>query len=161
MDTRIELTDGSISTRSCSLRDTVSGFSSSSGERAASISGTLWRSAVCDAKSHSEIAAISDDRTHFRYGLSDCDCSFVSLEGWVGGEVRVCGKREIPFFMPSSLPIVDVCAAMEVGQRGYGAARRVQAHKPDSSRHPLIVSILYFLWKHYALPVGWRQHYCG
>lgn len=70
---RIELTLGSISTLSFSFRDTVSGFSSTSGVFPDSTSGTLWRSAVCEAKLLSVIAAVRDDRTHLRYGRSDWD----------------------------------------------------------------------------------------
>ena len=45
-----------------------------SGELAASISGTLWRSEAWDAKLERERAAVSDERTHWRYGRRDCDC---------------------------------------------------------------------------------------
>jgi hypothetical protein len=55
---------GSIRTFSFSFRDTVKGFKSTSGELAASISGTLCRSEVCEAKFESERAAVSEDRTH-------------------------------------------------------------------------------------------------
>lgn len=61
---RALLTLGSIKTRSDSLRAIVSGFKRSSGDDAASISGTLCLSEVCDAKSASERAAVSEDRTH-------------------------------------------------------------------------------------------------
>ena len=64
---------GSINTLSFSLRDIVKGFRRTSGELAASTSGTLCLSAVCDAKSARERAAVSDARTHCRYGLRDCD----------------------------------------------------------------------------------------
>ena len=57
---------GSMKTFSFSFRDTVNGLSSTSGEVEASISGTLWRSEVCDAKFDSERAAVSEDRTHSR-----------------------------------------------------------------------------------------------
>jgi hypothetical protein len=62
---------GSMRTLSLSFRETVSGFNSASGEDAASISGTLCLSAVCDAKLERVKAAVSDDRTHWRYGRSD------------------------------------------------------------------------------------------
>lgn len=79
----MELTLGSMSTLSFSFRDTVSGFSSTSGVFPDSTSGTLWRSAVCEAKLLSVIAAVREDRTHLRYGRSDWDC---------GGAVLVsCG----------------------------------------------------------------------
>ena len=68
---RTELILGSMKTFSFSLRETVSGFNSASGEDAASISGTLCLSAVCDAKLESVKAAVSEDRTHWRYGRSD------------------------------------------------------------------------------------------
>lgn len=42
-----------------------------SGEDFASISGTLCRSDACDAKSESERAAVSVERTQERYGRSD------------------------------------------------------------------------------------------
>lgn len=64
---------GSIKTLSFSLRDTVRGFKRTSGELAASISGTLCRSEVCEAKSERERAAVKEDRTHCRYGRRDCD----------------------------------------------------------------------------------------
>jgi hypothetical protein len=66
---------GSIKTFSFSFRDTVRGLSSTSGELAASISGTLCLSEACDAKLDRERAAVSDDRTHWRYGRRDWDCS--------------------------------------------------------------------------------------
>lgn len=65
---------GSIKTFSFSFLDTVSGFSSTSGELAASISGTLCRSDACDAKLERDRAAVREDRTHWRYGRSDWDC---------------------------------------------------------------------------------------
>lgn len=65
---------GSMRTFSFSFLDTVSGFSSTSGELAASISGTLCLSEACEAKLESERAAVSDERTHWRYGRSDWDC---------------------------------------------------------------------------------------
>lgn len=64
---------GSIRTFSFSFLDTVRGLSKTSGELAASISGTLCRSEVCEAKFESERAAVRDDRTHCRYGRRDCD----------------------------------------------------------------------------------------
>lgn len=57
---------GSISTFSFSFRETVRGFRRTSGELAASISGTLCRSEVCDAKFDRDSAAVSDERTHCR-----------------------------------------------------------------------------------------------
>lgn len=73
MLTRTLLTLGSIKTFSFSFLATVKGFRSTSGELAASISGTLCLSAVCDAKFDNERAAVSEDRTHCRYGLRDWD----------------------------------------------------------------------------------------
>ena len=73
MLTRTLLTLGSIRTFSFSLRATVSGFRRTSGELAASISGTLCLSDVCDAKFEMASAAVSDDRTHWRYGRRDWD----------------------------------------------------------------------------------------
>lgn len=73
MLTRIELMLGSIKTFSFSFLATDKGLRSTSGELAASISGTLCRSDAWDAKLDSASAAVSDDRTHCRYGLSDCD----------------------------------------------------------------------------------------
>ncbi len=58
-------------TLSFSFLDTVSGFRITSGELAASISGTLCRSEAWEAKLERERAAVSDDRTHCRYGRSD------------------------------------------------------------------------------------------
>lgn len=66
---------GSMRTLSFSLRDTVSGLRRTSGELAASISGTLCRSEACEAKSERERAAVNEDRTHCKYGLRDCDCT--------------------------------------------------------------------------------------
>jgi hypothetical protein len=71
MLTRTLLTLGSMKTFSFSLRATVKGLSKSSGELAASISGTLCRSDVCDAKLDTARAAVRDDRTHWRYGRRD------------------------------------------------------------------------------------------
>lgn len=62
---------GSTKTFSFSFLDIVRGFRRSSGELCASISGTLCRSAVCEAKSERLSAAVTDDRTHWRYGRSD------------------------------------------------------------------------------------------
>lgn len=70
---RALLTLGSIKTLSFSFRDTVRGLRRTSGQLAASISGTLCRSEVCDAKFARERAAVRDDRTHCKYGRSDCD----------------------------------------------------------------------------------------
>ena len=64
--TRTLLMLGSMRTFSFSFRDTVRGLSRTSGELAASISGTLCRSEVCDAKLERERAAVRDDRTHCR-----------------------------------------------------------------------------------------------
>lgn len=69
---------GSMSTLSFSFRETVKGLRRTSGELAASISGTLCLSDVCEAKFESDNAAVSDDRTHWRYGRSDCDYDFVN-----------------------------------------------------------------------------------
>lgn len=63
---RTELMLGSIRTRSFSLREMVSGVSRTSGDVWASISGTLCRSAVCDAKSDKVSAAVKLLRTHCR-----------------------------------------------------------------------------------------------
>ena len=73
MLTRTLLTLGSIRTFSFSLRATVSGFRRTSGELAASISGTLCLSDVCDAKFDIASAAVNDDRTHCKYGRRLCD----------------------------------------------------------------------------------------
>jgi hypothetical protein len=62
---------GSMNTFSLSLRATVNGLRSTSGELAASISGTLCLSDACEAKFERESAAVSDDRTAWRYGRSD------------------------------------------------------------------------------------------
>lgn len=63
--------EGSIKTFSFSFRAIVSGLSRSSGDVTASISGTLWRSDACEAKFERLRAAVSDERTHWRYGRSD------------------------------------------------------------------------------------------
>jgi hypothetical protein len=57
---------GSMNTLSFSFRDTVSGLRSTSGELAASISGTLCRSDVCEAKFARDRAAVREERTHWR-----------------------------------------------------------------------------------------------
>ena len=57
---------GSMSTFSFSFLAIVRGFKRTSGELAASISGTLCRSDVCEAKFASDSAATSDDLTHWR-----------------------------------------------------------------------------------------------
>ena len=62
---------GSIRTRSFSFRATVRGFRRTSGEVWASISGTLCRSEVCDAKFERQRAEVREERTHWRYGRSD------------------------------------------------------------------------------------------
>ena len=64
MLTRMLLTLGSMKTFSFSLRAIVRGFSSTSGELCASISGTLCRSDACEEKLESERAAVREDRTH-------------------------------------------------------------------------------------------------
>lgn len=68
---RTELMDGSMRTRSFSLRAIISGFSKTSGEVWASISGTLCRSEVWDAKFESVRAEVREERTAWRYGRSD------------------------------------------------------------------------------------------
>ena len=73
IDTRTELTLGSMSTRSFSFRDIVKGFNSNSGDVWASISGTLCRSVACDAKFDRLRAAVRELRTQRRYGRRDCD----------------------------------------------------------------------------------------
>lgn len=73
MLTRTLLILGSIKTLSFSLRDMTSGFSKTSGELAASISGTLWRSDAWDAKLARDNAAVREARTHCKYGRSDWD----------------------------------------------------------------------------------------
>ena len=60
----MELMLGSMRTRSFSLRATVRGVRSTSGDVWASISGTLCRSAVCEAKLESVKAAVKLLRTH-------------------------------------------------------------------------------------------------
>ena len=55
---------GSMKTFSVSFRATVRGLSSTSGELAASISGTLCLSDACEAKFDNDNAAVRDDRTH-------------------------------------------------------------------------------------------------
>lgn len=57
---------GSIKTFSFSFLDIVKGLRSTSGELAASISGTLCRSEVCEAKLERERAAVREERTHWR-----------------------------------------------------------------------------------------------
>lgn len=64
---------GSMSTLSFSLRATCNLFSSISGDVAASTSGTLCRSAVCEAKLQSDRAAVREARTHCKYGRRDWD----------------------------------------------------------------------------------------
>ena len=64
---------GSIKTLSFSFLAIDRGFNKTSGDVAASISGTLCRSDVCDAKFARDKAAVRDDLTHCRYGSSDCD----------------------------------------------------------------------------------------
>jgi len=55
---------GSMSTLSFSFRATVNGFSRTSGEVCASISGTLCRSEVWDAKFERHKAEVREERTH-------------------------------------------------------------------------------------------------
>lgn len=62
---------GSIKTRSFSFRATVNGFNSTSGDVCASISGTLCRSDVWDAKLDNVNADVNEDLTHCKYGRSD------------------------------------------------------------------------------------------
>jgi hypothetical protein len=62
---------GSMSTLSFSFRATVNGFRRTSGEVCASISGTLCRSEVWDAKFERHRAEVREERTHWRYGRSD------------------------------------------------------------------------------------------
>jgi hypothetical protein len=62
---------GSIKTLSLSFREMTRGLRRASGDEAASISGTLCLSDVCEAKLDSVNAAVKDDRTHCRYGRSD------------------------------------------------------------------------------------------
>ncbi len=57
---------GSMRTRSFSFLEMVRGFRSTSGEVCASISGTLWRSEVWDAKLDKHKAEVKEDRTHWR-----------------------------------------------------------------------------------------------
>jgi hypothetical protein len=57
---------GSIKTLSFSFRATVKGFSRTSGEVCASISGTLCLSEVWDAKLDRQRADVREDRTHCR-----------------------------------------------------------------------------------------------
>ena len=95
---RIELTDGSMRTRSDSLRDTTRGRRRTSGDvlgqvstarsslliciglvyisstHADSISGLLWRSTCCDAKFSKVRAAVRVARTALRYGRRVLDC---------------------------------------------------------------------------------------
>ena len=60
-----------MNTFSFSLRDTRRGLRRTSGELAASISGTLCRSEVCEAKLERASAAVREERTHWRYGRRD------------------------------------------------------------------------------------------
>jgi len=71
MLTRTLLTDGSTNTLSSWFRETVSGFSRTSGELCASTSGTLCRSEACEAKLERDRAAVRVERTQDRYGRSD------------------------------------------------------------------------------------------
>lgn len=71
MLTRMLLIDGSMSTLSFSFLEIVRGFNKTSGDVWASISGTLWRSEVWDAKFDKHKAEVREDRTHWRYGRND------------------------------------------------------------------------------------------
>jgi hypothetical protein len=91
---------GSMRTRSFSLRAMVSGARSTSGDDRASTSGTLWRSAVCDAKLERQRAAVKLLRTAWRYGRSDCDCGnavsawlVAPLHGIENSHHRACAER--------------------------------------------------------------------
>lgn len=95
------MTEGSIKTFSFSLRATINGLSSTSGDEEASISGTLCRSDVCEAKLVKDKAAVSEERTHCRYGRKDWDWVLVNGLHWAddrgrayhgGREVRVAEK---------------------------------------------------------------------
>lgn len=100
MLTRTLLMLGSIKTFSFSFRAIVRGLRRTSGELAASISGTLCLSDVCDAKLERDRAAVSEERTHWRYGRSDWDCPsdqpYASQHGilceplWTWGKRRGC-----------------------------------------------------------------------
>lgn len=57
---------GSMRTRSFSFLATTRGVRRTSGEVCASISGTLCRSDVCDAKFVRHRAEVSEERTHWR-----------------------------------------------------------------------------------------------
>ena len=70
---RTLFTDGSIKTYSCSFRLTVNGISTASGVRCASTSGALCRSTICEPKFCNVNAAVSEARTHSRYGRSVLD----------------------------------------------------------------------------------------
>lgn len=84
---RTELIEGSMRTRSFSLRAIISGLSKTSGEVWASISGTLCRSEVCDAKFESVRAEVREERTAWRYGRSDWDCVLlVGISGHLNEE---------------------------------------------------------------------------
>lgn len=87
MLTRTLFTLGSIRTFSFSFRETVRGLSRSSGEVAASISGTLCRSDVWEAKFDTARAAVKDERTHWRYGLNDWDYT----KSVAGRDINDCG----------------------------------------------------------------------
>lgn len=80
MLTRTLFTLGSIKTFSFSFLAIVTGFRSSSGDVAASISGTLCLSDAWEAKLDKDSAAVREDLTHCRYGLRDCDYLNISIE---------------------------------------------------------------------------------
>jgi len=84
---RTLLTLGSIKTLSFSFRDIVNGLRRTSGELAASISGTLCLSDVCEAKLARANAAVREARTHWRYGLNDCD--------WENGQLYAMRKETV------------------------------------------------------------------
>lgn len=75
MLTRMLLMLGSMRTRSFSFREIVRWLSNTSGDVCASISGTLCRSDVCEAKFDKHRADVREDRTHCRYGRNDWDCN--------------------------------------------------------------------------------------
>ena len=102
IDNRKELTDGSMRTRSCSLRETMRGWSRTSGDALftvsfeysagkhlpigfvgdgvgrktdpASTSGLLCLSTTCEEKFSNVRAAVRVLRTALRYGRSVLDC---------------------------------------------------------------------------------------
>lgn len=103
MLTRMLLMLGSIRTLSFSFREIVRGLSRTSGEVWASISGTLCRSDVCDAKFDRHKADVREDRTHWRYGRSDWDCNVLVI-------VRVNGRtyNTMALVIASSSPKISI-----------------------------------------------------